>query len=148
MNISNQDIQKYYDEKQLKKKKTYNKIILRIMRLMKETAENGKNMCMYVVPEIILGMPIYNMKECILYIQNTLEQKGFQSAHAEPNIILIFWKLENKLIKKEINEQYNFKIEDKKSSIYQSNNISDNVKTVNYNSVKEINVPQTFFFNH
>lgn len=148
MNISNQDIQKYYDEKQLKKKKTYNKIILRIMRLMKETAENGKNMCMYVVPEIILGMPIYNMKECILYIQNILEQKGFQSAHAEPNIILIFWKLENKLIKKEINDQSNFKIEDKKSTIYQSNNISDNVKTVNYNSVKEINVPQTFFFNH
>ena len=148
MNISNQDIQKYYDEKQLKKKKTYNKIILRIMRLMKETAENGKNMCMYVVPEIILGMPIYNMKECILYIQNILEQKGFQSANAEPNIILIFWKLENKLIKKEINEQYNFKIEDKKSTMYQSNNISDNVKTVNYNSVKEINVPQTFFFNH
>ena len=148
MNISNQDIQKYYDEKQLKKKKTYNKIILRITRLMKETAENGKNMCMYVVPEIILGMPIYNMKECILYIQNILEQKGFQSAHAEPNIILIFWKLENKLIKKEINDQSNFKIEDKKSTIYQSNNISDNVKTVNYNSVKEINVPQTFFFNH
>lgn len=148
MNISNQDIQKYYDEKQLKKKKTYNKIILRIMRLMKETAENGKNMCMYVVPEIILGMPIYNMKECILYIQNILEQKGFQSAYAEPNIILIFWKLENKLIKKDINYQSNFKIENKKSTIYQSNNISDNVKTVNYNSVKEINVPQTFFFNH
>ena len=68
MNISKNDIQKYYDDKQMKRKKTYNKIILRVMRLMKETAEKGKTMCMYVVPDIILGMPLYNITECVLYI--------------------------------------------------------------------------------
>ena len=147
MNISKNDIQKYYDDKQMKRKKTYNKIILRVMRLMKETAEKGKTMCMYVVPDIILGMPLYNITECVLYIQNILKDKGFESAYAEPNIILIFWKLENKLIKQKINQK---RLENKDPQIYQHNNISEqnNTKTVEYNSVRNISVPQTFFFNH
>lgn len=142
MNISRDDIQKCYDEKQMKKKKTYNKIVLRVMRLMKETAEKGKSMCMYVVPGIILGMPLYNVKECMIYIHDTLKEREFESAIVEPNIILIFWKLENKLIKTNKNDN---RLEDK---IYNSNNIQDNHKTIQYNSVKNIKVPQTFFFNH
>ena len=147
MNISKNDIQKYYDDKQIKKKKTYNKIILRVMRLMKETAEKGKSMCMYVVPNIILGMPLYNINECVLYIQNILKDKGFESAYAEPNIILIFWQLENKLIKQKINQP---RLENKIPQMYEQNNVSkqDNTKTVEYNSIRNISVPQTFFFNH
>ena len=147
MNLSKDDIQKYYDEKQMKKKKIYNKIVLRVTRLMKETAEKGKSMCMYVVPEIILGMPIYDVKECVLYIQDILKDKGFESARAEPNIILIFWKLENKLIKHKTNQNM---IQNKSPQMYQHNNISepDNTKTVEYNSVRNIDIPQTFFFNH
>jgi len=147
MNISKNDIKKYYDDKQIKKKKTYNKIILRVMRLMKETAEKGKSMCMYVVPDIILGMPLYNINECVLYIQNILKDKGFESAYAEPNIILIFWQLENKLIKQKINQP---RLENKIPQMYEQNNVSkqDNTKTVEYNSIRNISVPQTFFFNH
>ena len=144
MNISRDDIQKCYDEKQMKKKKTYNKIVLRVMRLMKETAEKGKNMCMFIVPEIILGMPVYNTQECMLYIQGVLKDKGFESTLAEPNIIMIFWNLENKLIKtdntlKTINDK-----------IYERDNILEKepIKKEEYNSVKNITIPQTFFFNH
>ena len=142
MNISKNDIQKYYDDKQIKKKKT-----LRVMRLMKETAEKGKSMCMYVVPDIILGMPLYNINECVLYIKNILKDKGFESAYAEPNIILIFWQLENKLIKQKINQP---RLENKIPQMYEQNNVSkqDNTKTVEYNSIRNISVPQTFFFNH
>lgn len=148
MNISKNDIQKYYDDKQMKKKKTYNKILLRVMRLMKETAEKGKNMCMFVVPGIILGMPIYDVNECILYIQDILKEKGFESAKAEPNIILIFWKLENKLIKNKQGQSQHC-IENNSPQMYKQNNITDNnTKTVEYNSVRNIDVPQTFFFNH
>ena len=144
MNISKNDIQKYYDDKQLKKKKVYNKILKRVYRLMKETAEKGKNMCMFIVPEIILGMPVYNTQECMLYIQGVLKDKGFESTLAEPNIIMIFWNLENKLIKtdntlKTINDK-----------IYERDNILEKepIKKEEYNSVKNITIPQTFFFNH
>ena len=147
MNISKNDIQKYYDNKQMKKKKTYNKILLRVMRLMKETAEKGKNMCMFVVPEIILGMPVYDVNECILYIQDILKEKDFESAKAEPNIILIFWKLENKLIKNKQHQNQHC-IENNSPQMYKQNNITDNTKTIEYNSVRNIDVPQTFFFNH
>ena len=146
MNISKDDIQKCYDEKQMKKKKTYNKIALRVMRLMKETAEKGKSMCMYVVPGIILGMPVYNVKECMFYIRDILKEKGFETAIVEPDIILIFWKLENKLIKHNTNCD---RLENKVSHMYQHNiSEQDNSKTVEYNSVRNIAVPQTFFFNH
>ena len=102
---------------------------------------------MYVVPDIILGMPLYNINECVLYIQNILKDKGFESAYAEPNIILIFWQLENKLIKQKINQP---RLENKIPQMYEQNNVSkqDNTKTVEYNSIRNISVPQTFFFNH
>jgi hypothetical protein len=147
MNISKNDIQKYYDDKQMKKKKTYNKIVLRIMRLMKETAEKGKNMCMYVVPEIILGIPIYDINECIMYIRDILKDKGFESAAADPNIIIIFWKLENKLIKPKVIQNQNT-IENGSPQVYNQNNLTDHTKTIEYNSVRNIDIPQTFFFNH
>lgn len=144
MNISKSDIQKYYDDKQLKKKKVYNKILKRVCRLMKETAEKGKNMCMFVVPEIILGMPVYNTQECMLYIQGVLKDKGFESTLAEPNIIMIFWNLENKLIKTDN------KLKTINDKIYERDNIleQETVKKEEYNSVKNITIPQTFFFNH
>lgn len=147
MNISKDDIQKCYDEKQMKKKKTYNKIALRVMRLMKETAEKGKSMCMYVVPGIILGMPVYNVKECMFYIRDILKDRDFETAIVEPDIILVFWKLENKLIKHNTNYD---RLENKVSHMYQHNNISEqnNSKTIEHNSVRNIAVPQTFFFNH
>jgi hypothetical protein len=146
MNISKDDIQKCYDEKQMKRKETYNKIALRVMRLMKESAEKGKSMCMYVVPGIILGMPVYNVKECMFYIRDILKEKGFETAIVDPDIILIFWILENKLIKHNTNYD---RLENKVSNVYQHNiSEQDNSKTVEYNSVRNIAVPQTFFFNH
>lgn len=152
MNISKNDIQKFYDDKQLKKKKIYNKILIRICRLMKETAEKGKNMCMFIVPEIILGMPIYNTKECMYYIEGILKEKDFETTLAEPNIIMIFWKLENKLIKVKHNKNMiENKVSDNKiPRMYNQNNIleKETKKDIEYNSVKNIDIPQTFFFNH
>lgn len=142
-------MQDNYDNKLAKKKEVYNKILYRIENLMKESATNGKDMCMYVVPEIILGLPIYNLKECLIYIKNVLTNKKFNCVIGNPNIIFIFWKLKNKIV----NENNNFqKIENQSTQnivkdIYISNNISDN-NVNDEKSIKQMKAPDTFFFSH
>lgn len=142
MDISLHNIQSLYDEKQSKKKKLYDKILMRAITVMKESAQLGKNMCMYVVPELVLGMPVYNVEECVLYISDNLKSKGFETVFAKPNVVFIFWKLKNKLFKYNSNFSQPSLCYEKPSITYQ---IPD--KT-NYKSVKNINIPQTFFFNH
>lgn len=127
------DIQNIYDEKQTKKQQYYNKIMVKIINLMKKSAEEGKNMCMYVIPNIILGMPIYNIQECIFYIISNFKQNGFNCTYASPNIILIFWKLENKLLK-------DIKLVKKPSNI---KTIGD--KSYDHNKINEIDTPKSFF---
>ncbi len=145
-----------YDNKLKKKKEIYNKILYRVENLMKESAKNGKDMCMYSIPEIIFGLPIYNLKECMIYIKQTLTNKNFKCVICDPNMIFIFWKLKNKIV----NENTSRMIENKSpqkimNSMYTSNNIIQN-NSQQYNSlqnnsqksIKQMKVPQTFFFNH
>ena len=122
------EMQSNFDKKLTKKKNVYKKILIRIHSLMKESATNGKDMCMYVVPEIILGLPIYNLRECLAYIRDTFLNNGFKCVVCEPNIIFLFWKLKNKIICE--NNTTTEKIQDKSpqeitNNLYSSNNISN-----------------------
>ena len=131
-------MQSNFDNKLLKKKKVYDKILIRIHSLMKESATNGKDMCMYVVPEIILGLPIYNLKECLVYIKDTFVNNGFKCVVCEPNIVFVFWKLKNKIISDSNSNSDTKKIQDKSpqeiANIYSSNNISNISNSNNPNS--------------
>ena len=140
MDVSLHNIQKIYDDKQNKKKELYNKIYIRAITLMKESAQIGKNMCMYVIPELILGMPIYNLQECLHYISDNLKTKGFHNVIAKPNVIFIFWKLKNKLIK------YNYNSHQPSIEYYNSSNKPKESEP--HQAIKNISVPQTFFFSH
>ena len=149
MNISVNDMQNLYDKKQNKKKDTYNKILERVIRTMKENAIIGETKCVYQIPEIIFGMPVINKDECIHYINNILKEKGFNCFFIKPNYILIMWKLENKLIKQ--NQKL---IENKNNNLnnncYYSNNVIEqlNNKNIQTNkSVEEIKIPTNIFIN-
>jgi len=45
----------------------------------------------YEVPEFILGLPAYNLKECIEYLKNNLHENQFECETYKPNILLIKW---------------------------------------------------------
>ena len=45
----------------------------------------------YEVPEFVLGLPTYNLKECIEYIKKRLEENQFGCECYKPNILLIKW---------------------------------------------------------
>jgi len=147
MNISVNDMQNIYDEKQNNKKKTYDKILERVIRTMKEHAITGQTKCVYQIPEIIFGMPIINKDECINYINNILKEKGFNSFYIKPNFILIIWTLENKLLK---SNQKLLGNNLSNNNCYYSNNVMQQLNTKNEiknKSVDEIKIPTNIFNN-
>ena len=47
--------------------------------------------CVYTVPEFVLGYPLYNLNECIGYIQDKLKKNGYSTKYVFPNILFISW---------------------------------------------------------
>jgi hypothetical protein len=47
--------------------------------------------CFYEVPEFILGFPLFDLNECITYLQNRLVKSGFHVKYFFPNVLLISW---------------------------------------------------------
>lgn len=50
--------------------------------------------CIFICPQVIFGLPLYNLLDCINYIMTKLIQKGFNAHLALPNHIFISWKIE------------------------------------------------------
>ena len=66
--------------------------------------------CFYQVPEFIIGLPLYDVKELRNYIINSLKNNGFELLYIEPNWLFIYWNIKESKnltkhtnIKKEIN---------------------------------------------
>ena len=73
--------------------KSYNKILeqihVRIKQASRQKIEN--QCCWFVVPEFVFGIPRYDVKSCIVYIIQTLEENGFNIKYTHPNLLLIAW---------------------------------------------------------
>ena len=96
----------------------------------------GANFCFYVVPNIIYGVPIYDINKCIVYIVTALIKNGFYVAYTHPNLIYISWfkrknsieyKKEKQPEKKKPNMEYK-----KVESFKPKNNFLYDVKTLDF----------------
>ena len=92
---SKMNIDELYSKKQernLNTVKNYNKILNRIHTKIKYTAHNTPdNHCWYVIPEILIGIPVYNSLDCTCYILNKLKENGFIINYTFPNLLFICW---------------------------------------------------------
>ncbi len=86
----------------------YEKVLQKVHVRIKTVSlkPKGNTFCFYVVPNIIFGIPIYNLNECIVYIVQSLIKNGFYVVYTHPNLIYISWfqrknSLEYKKKKKE-----------------------------------------------
>ena len=71
---------------------TYNKILNRIHNKIKTVSKYDKyNMCWYLFPEVILGVPLYDLKVCISYCIEKLTENGFVVRYTDPNLLFISW---------------------------------------------------------
>ena len=49
------------------------------------------NSIWFEIPEFILGIPIYNVKECNNYLQKKLEKNGFSSKFLNQTYLYVDW---------------------------------------------------------
>lgn len=76
------------------KHQLYNRILNRIHERIKITSRQKKQeqFCWYVIPEIMVGIPKYDLYECTSYILDKLTKNGFQVKYTHPNLVFISWQ--------------------------------------------------------
>lgn len=106
--ISVFEIHKKQKQKENYRLSIYKKIISRCYAKIKLAAESEKFFCFYQMPEYIVGCPIYNMTECLMFIINELSSKGYNCKYCHPLLIYISWTPVEKTLKLEHKkEEYN-----------------------------------------
>tara|TARA_X000000368_G_scaffold417684_1_gene414772 strand:+ start:1036 stop:1635 length:600 start_codon:yes stop_codon:yes gene_type:complete len=72
----------------------YNKILLRIHNKIKYISKQliNEQCCWYVMPEMMIGIPKYDVKDCTAYIIEKLRDNGFIVRYTHPNLLFISWK--------------------------------------------------------
>lgn len=81
-------------EKEQLKISIFDKILDRIHNKIKFTSRQKQNeqFLFFVVPEFQLGLPKYDVGECIGYLINELEDNGFNVKYTHPNLLFISWQ--------------------------------------------------------
>jgi len=133
MNID--DLYSKKQERNLNTVKNYNKILNRIHNKIKYTAANNTldNHCWYIIPEILIGIPVYNSLDCTCYILNKLKENGFIINYTYPNLLFICWnQWVPTYVRNEIKKKTG-KIVNEKGEIL-NNTTNDNVLNTNYNN--------------
>jgi len=71
----------------------YNKILTRVHKKIKITSKNRncEKHCFFLVPEFILGIPVFDTTTCITYIIDKLLDNGFHVRYTHPNLLFISW---------------------------------------------------------
>jgi hypothetical protein len=72
----------------------YNKILSRIHKKIKYVSKQLINdqCCWYVMPEMMIGIPKYDYKDCTAYVIEKLRENGFIVRYTHPNLLFISWK--------------------------------------------------------
>jgi len=165
LKINIDDLYSKKQTKDLNVLNNYNKILTRIHNKIKYTSKNyiDQNHCWYIMPEMLIGIPKYDYKECTAYTISKLQENGFIVRYTHPNLLFISWNhwvpqyVRNEIKKKtgvyideygnkiDTNEQYE---EDKYSNIYldksqlqskSSNKFNKNEKNDKNDKYKDIN---------
>tara|TARA_X000000950_G_scaffold288259_1_gene404170 strand:- start:1842 stop:2447 length:606 start_codon:yes stop_codon:yes gene_type:complete len=125
----------------------YNKILIRIHNKIKYVSKQLINdqCCWYIVPEVMLGIPKYDHRDCTIFIIEKLRENGFVVNYIHPNLLFISWKnwiptyVRNEIKKKTGN------VLDEYGNIITNNNNQDNQNNQDNESYNKLD-NKTFVF--
>ena len=52
--------------------------------------------CFYNVPKYIFGIPLYDIKSCVMFLVTALVKNGFDVKYTHPNLLYISWQNKTK----------------------------------------------------
>jgi hypothetical protein len=91
--ISINHLHKEILERQSKRNTIYEEVFLKIIAKIKYTnSRSSECQCLYAVPAFMYGTPLYDLKNCLLYVVNRLREHFFYVKYAPPNILYISWQ--------------------------------------------------------
>lgn len=81
-------------EIQEQKEAIYKRILSRILKKIKMTSrvKHDEQYCFYLIPEVIIGYPRYNVSACIEYVIEKLEENKLYVKYTHPNMLFISWQ--------------------------------------------------------
>jgi hypothetical protein len=90
------NIDELYEKKRhhdLMKLELFNKMLNNVHNRIKLTSRQkvDNQMCWYLVPETILGVPKYDQGACIAFLIDKLKNNGFNVRYIHPNLLFISW---------------------------------------------------------
>ena len=95
--VSKLNIDSLYEKRQkrdLKQLSIFNKILNRIHKRIDYTSKNkncNDTHIWFLVPQYLVGEPVYDKGECIGYLVSQLEQNGFFVKYVHPQTLLVRW---------------------------------------------------------
>jgi hypothetical protein len=149
------NIDELYSKKQqqdLNVLKNYNNILLRIHNKIKYNSKNiiNENCCWYLMPEMILGVPKYDHRDCTAYVIEKLRANGFIVRYTHPNLLFISWKhWIPSYVRNEIKKKTGNSIDENGNIINEENNNSNsNSNSNNVSSIGSVNSEHMLFSNN
>ena len=107
--------------------RSYNIVLQRIHTRIKLTSrqKNNEQFCWFIIPEVMIGVPKYDVASCIAYVLDQLKQNGFSIKYTHPNLLFISWKYwVPDYVRNEIKKKTGTKIDGNGNIIQDNNNTS------------------------
>ena len=150
------NIDELYSKKQqqdLNVLKNYNNILVRIHNKIKYISKNiiNDNCCWYIMPEMILGIPKYDHRDCTAYVIEKLRINGFIVRYTHPNLLFISWKhWVPSYVRTEIKKKTGNSIDENGNIINEDsiNNNTNNNNNNNNSALSSVNSEHMLFSNN
>lgn len=97
MNI--QHFKKTLENQRRQHHQTFTYVLEKCSAQMKMALEKGLTLVKFDVPEFIIGKPLYQLNDCIQFVQYHLKKNGFAVEYRFPNTLYVCWDVPLKLEK-------------------------------------------------
>ena len=77
------------------KKKTFDKILEDLSRIIKNRAQLGQKECFLNIPPFVIGKPLYNVRQATKYIIYKMRKNGFDVYDGGGNEIYVSWHVQS-----------------------------------------------------
>lgn len=85
------ELQNTINKKKARRTNVYDNILLKCHMKIEEAAKKENYFCYYDVPEYVIGLPLYNITDCIEHVIDKLKENGFKVHYLFPKMIHISW---------------------------------------------------------
>lgn len=79
------------EEKKQRRTEAFEKVLCICNKRITEAAEGQKLKTFIIVPEFIVGYPIFNLNECLEYVILALKKSGFLVKYYFPKMLYVSW---------------------------------------------------------